>query len=298
MKKIFTLLLSVVLLVSATRMVSAATITVSSLAELQTAINNAVPGDVIILVNGVYSSTTDITISKKGTAAQPITIAAQSIGGAEITGSGGFSIVSPAAYIVIKGFKFTHAANHAKMANGTSFCRWTRNTFETPGTGEYLLLNGNDHQVDYNAFQNKHNLGRFIAVRGSGSQIAQRLWIHHNYFFKQFPGGGNGAETLQFGLSGYSLSSSNSIVEHNVFEQCDGENELISVKASAVTVRYNTIRDCPAQFTLRHGNRCVVYGNYFINTPGLRIFGDDHVIFSNHFETAPPPSISAMEMEK
>jgi hypothetical protein len=263
---------------------SATTVPVTSLTELQTAINNAAPGDVIILANGVYTATADITINKKGTAAQPITIAAQSIGGAEITGAGGFSIVSPAAYIVIKGFTFTHAANHAKMASGTSFCRWTRNIFETPGEGEYLQLNGNDHEVDYNTFQNKSNLGRFITVRGSGSQIAQRLRIHHNYFYKQLPGGGNGAETLQFGLSGYSLSSSNSIIEHNVFEACDGENEMISIKASAVTIRYNTIRNCPAQFTLRHGNRCLVYGNYFSNTPGLRIFGDDHVIFSNYFE--------------
>ena len=69
-----------------------------------------------------------------------------------------------------------------------------------------------------------------------------------------------------------------------LFEDCDGENELISVKASRVTVRYNTIRNCPAQFTLRHGNFNQVYGNYFINTPGLRIFGDDHLIHSNHFE--------------
>jgi hypothetical protein len=276
--------LSVLFLLLGPIIALATTVPVTSIAELQAAINNAAPGDVIILANGVYTATADITISKKGTAAQPITIASQSIGGAEITGAGGFSIVSPAAYIIIKGFKFTHAANHAKMASGTSFCRWTRNTFEAPGEGEYLQLNGNDHEVDYNTFRNKSNLGRFITVRGSGSQIAQRLWIHHNYFYKQLPGGGNGAETLQFGLSGYSLSSSNSIVEHNVFEECDGENELISIKASAVTIRYNTIRNCPAQFTLRHGNRCQVYGNYFSNTPGLRIFGDDHVIFSNYFE--------------
>lgn len=280
----FSRLLLLLFFLTAFDAVRAATITVTSLAALQTAINNAAPGDIILLADGVYTSSADITVSKKGTAALPITIAAETIGGAEITGTGGFSIVSPAAYVIIKGFKFTHAASHAKMGSGTSFCRWTRNIFETPGEGEYLLLNGNDHEVDYNTFQNKQNLGRFIAVRGSGSQIAQRLWIHHNYFFKQLPGGGNGAETLQFGLSGYSLSSSNSIIEYNLFEECDGENELISVKASAVTIRYNTIRNCPAQFTLRHGNRSIVYGNYFINTPGLRIFGDDHVIFSNHFE--------------
>ncbi|THU39664.1 T9SS type A sorting domain-containing protein [Niastella caeni] len=266
----------------------AATVTVSSLSALQTAINNAAPGDIIILTNGVYTASADITVNKQGTASQPITIQAQSIGGAEITGSNGFNIVSPARYIIIKGFKFTHSASQATMASGTSFCRWTRNIFQTPGAGENLLLNGNDHEVDYNTFQHKNALGRFIAVRGSGSQVAQRLHIHHNYFLDQQPQSGNGAETVQFGLSGYSLSSSNSIIEHNLFEECEGENEMISIKASAVTIRYNTIRNCPAQFTLRHGNWCVVYGNYFINTPGIRIFGDDHVIFSNHFENCNP----------
>jgi poly(beta-D-mannuronate) lyase len=260
-------------------------IVVTSIAELQQAINAAMPGDIILLKNGVYPTTGDITINKAGTKAQPITIAAEEQGGAEIAGSSGFNLVAPASWIVIRGFKFTHAASKARSGSGTSFCEWTHNVFETPGTGEYLLVAGSDHQVDYNTFQNKDSLGRFIAIRGSGSQIAERLWIHHNYFKTQKnQGNRNGAEALQFGLSGFSLSSSNSIVEYNLFEDCEGENELISIKASRVTVRYNTIRNCPAQFTLRHGNFNEVYGNYFINTPGLRIFGDDHLIYSNHFE--------------
>lgn len=284
-KKIYSLL---VLLYVMPACLTAATITVTSLSALQTAINNAAAGDIIILANGTYTASADITVNKQGTAAAPITIQAASIGGAVIGGTNGFNIVSPAKYIIIKGFRFTHSASQATMATGTSFCRWTRNIFETPGEGENLLLNGNDHEVDYNTFQHKNALGRFIAVRGSGSQIAQRLHIHHNYFWDQQPQSGNGAETLQFGLSGLSLSNSNSIVEYNVFEECEGENEMISIKASAVTIRYNTIRNCPAQFTLRHGNRCLVYGNYFINTPGIRIFGDDHAIFSNHFENCNP----------
>src|SRR5687768_18446237 len=85
-------------------------ITVSSIAELQQAINDAKPGDNIFLKTGVYTTTADIIINKAGTKSQPITIAAQDAGAAEITGSGGFSLVSPAAYIIIRGFKFTHAA--------------------------------------------------------------------------------------------------------------------------------------------------------------------------------------------
>jgi poly(beta-D-mannuronate) lyase len=268
---------------------SASPIIVSSIPALQAAINDAKPGDVILLANGVYTTTENILINKSGTASHPINIAAQNLGMTEITGAGGFNIISPAAYIIIKGFKFTHTASKAKTAPGTRFCRFTQNIFETPGDGEDLTIAGSDHEVDYNTFQNKNAMGRFLAIRGSGNQIAERLWIHHNYFKShKSQGGKNGAEAFQFGLSGFSLSSSNSIVEYNLFEECAGENELISVKASAVTLRYNTIRNCPAQFTLRHGNKSLVYGNYFINTPGLRIFGDDHLIYSNYFENCNP----------
>jgi poly(beta-D-mannuronate) lyase len=180
---------------------TAATITVSSLAALQKAIDNAAPGDVIILANGVYSADSDIIISRQGTATKPITIAAQTTGATEISGAGGFNIASGGAYIIIKGFKFTHAASKARTSGGSSFCRWTQNIFETPGTGDYLTLAGSDHQVDYNTFQNKDSLGKFIAVKGTGSQIAERLWIHHNYFkTHKNQGNRNGAEALQFGL--------------------------------------------------------------------------------------------------
>ncbi|QEC79678.1 polysaccharide lyase 6 family protein [Mucilaginibacter ginsenosidivorax] len=274
-----------VLLLLSSNVLFGATVTVSSIAGLQKAINVAKPGDVILLTDGVYTTTEDIIVNNKGTEGEPITIAAQHLGLAEITGQGGFSLINPAAYIIIRGFKFTHVAGRAKTGVGTNHCRFTQDLFENPGDGEELTVAGSDQEIDYNTFQNKNAMGRFIAIRGEGKQIAERLHIHHNYFNNfASQGGKNGAEALQFGLSGFSLSSSNSIVEYNLFERCEGENELISVKASAVTLRYNTIRDCPAQFTLRHGNKSLVYGNYFFNTPGLRIFGDDHLIYSNYFE--------------
>lgn len=261
------------------------TVKVSSIVDLQVAIDKAKPGDLILLADGVYTTVKDITVKNRGSQGKPITIASQNIGGAEITGMGGFNLTSPAAYVIIRGFKFTHAASKAKTGAGTSFCRFTQNIFETPGNGENLTIAGSDQEIDYNTFQNKNAMGRFIAIRGSEKQIAERLHIHHNYFNNAASQGGkNGAETLQFGLSGFSLSSSNSVVEFNLFERCEGENELISIKASGVTLRYNTIRDCKAQFTLRHGNKSSVYGNYFFKTPGLRIFGDDHLIYSNYFE--------------
>ncbi len=275
----------IALLLLPSKKLLAETVTVSSIADLQKTIDKAKAGDLILLADGVYTTTEDIIVRGKGTREKLITIAAQHLGAAEITGKGGFSLQSPAAYIIIRGFKFTHAASKTKTGIGTAHCRFTQNIFENQGDGEDLTIAGSDQEVDHNTFQNKNAMGRFIAIRGEGKQIAERLYIHHNYFNNfASQGGKNGAEALQFGLSGFSLSSSNSVVEYNLFERCEGENELISVKASAVTLRYNTVRDCPAQFTLRHGNKSLVYGNYFFNTPGLRIFGDDHIIYSNYFE--------------
>jgi poly(beta-D-mannuronate) lyase len=261
-------------------------ITVASLAELQSAIDRAAPGDVVLLKAGVYEATSDIIVRAAGTEKKRILIAAANAGATEISGKGGFRLDSVARYVVISGFRFTHAASRARSDAGSRFCRWTQNIFETPGDGENLTIAGNDTEVDHNTFRNKHAMGRFLAIRGAGKQIAERLWIHHNYFKGHTDQGGrNGAEAFQFGLSGFSLSLSKSIVEHNLFEECAGENELISIKASGIVLRYNTIRNCPAQFTLRHGNFNEVYGNYFTHTPGLRIFGDDHIVYSNHFDS-------------
>jgi poly(beta-D-mannuronate) lyase len=194
-------------------------------------------------------------------------------------------VVSPAAYVEIRGFLFTHASGRTQIRSGATHIRFTQNFFECTGSGAYLTVAGHFAQIDRNEFRNKSTLGNMIDVRGSGSQIAQYVWIHHNYFHDFTSPGGNGAETIRFGLSGLSLSNGYGLIEHNLFVRCTGENELISNKSSANTYRYNTILDSPGgELTLRHGNECVVSGNYFRNSAGMRIFGDRHQIFSNYFE--------------
>ncbi len=263
----------------------AATHVVDSIATLQAKIDAAAPGDTITVKNGVYATSAPIAVNRGGTATQPITIAAESVGGVEISGSNGFNVAKPAAHIVIDGFKLTHQAGRNVIGGGTSHVRFTRNTFQCSGEGVYLMVTGDDAQVDYNEFRDKKTLGNMISVTGTGSQVARGLWIHHNYFHDFANAHGNGAETIRFGLSGLSMSTGGGIVEHNLFVRCTGENELISNKSCGNTYRFNTLLDSPgAQLTLRHGNDCVVYGNYFKGTDGLRIFGDRQQVFSNYLE--------------
>lgn len=268
---------------------SAATYTVGSIASLTTRIASAVAGDIIIVSNGVYVSSSAINIDKVGTAANPITIRAETIGGVEITGTKGFTLSSPAAYLTIQGFKFTHAGN-ISISSGTSHCRFTRNVVELAipagSSMSFISINGDDVQIDHNELRNKSTLGQMLDIAGTNGQVARRLWVHHNYFHDFTKPGGNGAETIRWGLSGLSLSTGDGLCEYNLFVRCRGENEIISNKSSGNTYCYNTVLDCVGgEISQRHGNDCLYYGNYMRNTQGMRVFGDRHKIFNNYFES-------------
>jgi poly(beta-D-mannuronate) lyase len=266
---------------------TASTYEVASLAALQARLSAAAPGDVIVVKDGVYTTTAPIAIERNGTAERPIRILAKTPGGVTIAGSDGFDVAGTAAYVEIDGFLLTHASGKTQIRSGASHIRFTHNVFECAGDGAYITIAGDDTEVDRNEFRNKKTLGNMIDVRGAGSQIAQRVHIHHNYFHDfTSPGPGtNGAETIRFGLSGLSMSKGLGVIEQNLFVRCIGENELISIKSGSNTIRDNTILDSPgAQLTLRHGNENVVSRNYLRGTDGIRIFGDRNKVVGNFLE--------------
>src|SRR5688500_15887280 len=101
-------ILAVLLAGAAAHLTSAATTDVASLEQLQTAIRSAQPGDRIVVADGKYLSTGPITIARAGTQEQPIVIEAKTVGGVEIDGDAGLQLEQPAAYVVVRGFVFTH----------------------------------------------------------------------------------------------------------------------------------------------------------------------------------------------
>jgi poly(beta-D-mannuronate) lyase len=113
--------------------VLADTVTVNSVSALQSAVNGAPAGRTILVVNGVYTFGSRISINRVGTASQPIVISAQTVGGVEIRGAGGFTFSSPAAYVTLRGFVFKHAAGTISIPVGAHHCRLTRNVFELTG---------------------------------------------------------------------------------------------------------------------------------------------------------------------
>jgi poly(beta-D-mannuronate) lyase len=264
-------------------------IKVSSIASLQEAINKSNPGDRIVVKSGIYTTSESILISKMGTAGKPLTIEAETIDGVEINGTNGFLISSPSAYIIIKGFRFTHKTGTNRIETGATHCLFTRNVFEcapvNDGTKPYLNVSGDDNEISYNTFQNKYDEGQMVSVQGpDGNKMAKRTWIHHNYFYN-FPPKANNCSAIQIGLSGRSMDSAFCLVEYNLFIKTEGENEgAICHKSCKNIIRFNTFGERSEELSLRHGNNSQVYGNFFINTTGLRFSGDDHRIYSNYFQ--------------
>lgn len=266
---------------------------VGTLANLTTRINAANPGDQIILSNGVYVSTGTISVTRSGTATQPILITAQSIGGAQIIGAPSASTsgfyLNGCSYVTIQGFYFTHTndaniGDYFRIESGSSHCRITRNIFDFDPVQYWCYVKGDDAEVDHNIFRNKVQKGEYITLDGNYPDIGQRLWVHDNYFFNNQYGGSNGGENIRLGVGVYQLISSWAVVENNLFEQANGDPEAISVKSSDCVIRYNTLTNSTGQISLRSQNRGRIEGNFMLNSSGIRFYGDDALIFNNYLQ--------------
>ena len=289
--------------------------------DLQNAVNAASPGDVLVVQNGTYNDF-EGSWTAIGTEAQPITIKAETVGGVVLTGESHF-VLKKSAHVIVEGLVFDAQDDRTLVKlEGCHHIRITRNVFElqTTESVKWVFIGGvwNDYtfqyqshhnRIDHNVFRNKNTPGHYITVDGTSNEndtdIRQSQYdrIDHNHFLNNGPRAANEQESIRIGWSEMSQSSGYTTVEHNLFENCDGDPEIISVKSCDNTVRFNTFRGCYGTVSLRHGNRNRVEGNYFFGagkpkgsfvnssgststlyTGGIRIYGTDHVIINNYME--------------
>jgi poly(beta-D-mannuronate) lyase len=261
--------------------------------------SNLRPGDIIELTDGNYN-TGGITITAKGTAAKPIIIRSQNRGGANLMGDSDF-VLELAEYITIEGFEFTSDTYTVIKLEACNNIHITRNFFRLTNTtadrGKWILIGGiwddatklsHHNIVDYNLFENKLGPGNFITIDG-GDNVSQYDQIRFNYFKNIGPRIENEMEAIRVGVTGMSLTDGFTLIEHNLFEDCDGDPEIVSIKSCKDTVRYNTFIECQGTVCLRQGNESVVDGNFFFGngkagTGGVRLYSRNHIIVNNHFQ--------------
>jgi hypothetical protein len=125
-------------------------------------------------------------------------------------------------------------------------CRLSRSRIQRQETGdvEWTQITGKSRycRIDHNDFGPQNIVGNMIQISGDGQQISQYSRIDHNYFHDVHFNGGNGWESIRAGLSGYTFSSSQTIIELYLFKNDANDPEIVSVKSSDNTVRRNTRR--------------------------------------------------------
>jgi poly(beta-D-mannuronate) lyase len=280
---------------------SAAEYYVTTPGEITSAMYVAKPGDTLTMANGVWTDA-HIVFKGKGTEEQPILLRSETPGDVILSGSSNLRIAGD--YLVVDGLYFKNGYSGSggaiEFRNGTknlsNHCRLTNTAIENCNPADanindkWVSLYGSHNRVDHCYFKGKNNIGTTLVVwfERTSAPPAHYHLIDHNYFAHRPELGQNGGETIRIGTSTYSMSDSYTIVEHNYFEYCNGEGEIISNKSCENIYRYNTFYECQGALTLRHGNRCTVYGNFFIgnrkpNTGGVRVIGEDHAIYNNYF---------------
>jgi poly(beta-D-mannuronate) lyase len=258
---------------------------VASAEEISRIADRLGAGDTVVMADGAWTNQA-IVFQGRGATGKPITLRAQTPGKALLKGESTLSIDGE--HLVVSGLSF---------ANGTSerpaveirgrHCRLTE-TAVTGGAHKFFVhLRGTENRVDHCYLADKTSVHPTLQVEVEGRPNHHRL--DHNYFGPRPPLGRNGGETIRVGYSHQSMTNSGTLVEHNLFEQCDGENEIISNKSCENVYRFNTFRECGGMFTLRHGNRCRVEANFFIGngkrgSGGIRVIGEDHIVINNYIE--------------
>ncbi|MDD7887512.1 chondroitinase-B domain-containing protein [Flavivirga sp. 57AJ16] len=284
--------------------------------NLQNLVNSASPGEVFIVSDGSYNDFY-CSFTANATADNPITIKAENVGGVTLTGDSHF-VFKKAAHLILEGFVFDCTGNNTMVKlEGSNNIRITRNQFELHATAsvKWVVVTGyyNDYtfqylshhnRIDHNKFQNKTTEGNFITIDGtynedhSVNQQSQYDLIDYNYFYNSAPRVVNGKEAIRVGNSQLSTTSGYTTVAYNLFEECDGDPEIVSVKSCDNIIRGNTFYRSYGTLTLRQGNRSLVEGNYFFGggkangnldlqtlyTGGVRAYGTDHIIINNYFE--------------
>lgn len=274
---------------------------VNDLDELKEAIGQASPGDEIVLANGAWKDVR-INFYGQGTPEAPITLRAETPGQVIIQGKSDLKLGGQ--YLIVSGLHFKEgyspsnaviefAINKDTIAN---HCRVTNcviedfNKLQRDKTDLWVQFKGRHNQLDRSYIAGKSNRGPTLRVDLAGNEhIKNYHKIIHNHFGPRPPKGGPSAETIQIGNSFTSMAPSHTLVADNLFDRCNGEVEVISSKTNFNEFRNNVFYKSEGSLVTRHGNYCIVDGNYFIgdeaseNIGGVRLIGTGHWLTNNYF---------------
>jgi len=272
---------------------------IDSAQALAAALEQAAPGDVLTIANGTYTDQ-ELVFTGQGTEDKPIKLIAETPGEVFLEGQSNLSLSGE--YLHVEGLVFRNG--HTPTGEVISFrtakdelcnyCRVTECVIDNYNPAErfesdyWVAIYGKHNRVDHNELTGKRNQGVLLAVRLGTEESRENFHrIDHNFFGYRATLGSNGGETLRIGTSHYCMHNSNTIIEANYFDRCNGEVEIISNKSGQNTFRYNTFKDSRGTLTIRHGDEVTIRNNFFFgsglaHTGGIRVINAKHNVSDNY----------------
>jgi len=258
-------------------------------------------GDKVILQDGVYHDF-ELLLEGEGDENNPISLSAQTKGKVILSGRSNLRLAGQ--YLEVSGLVFTDGYTPSSAviafrkdaktpAYHSRVSEVVIDEYSNPDRQEsdyWVALYGKHNRFDHNHLSGKRNKGVTVAVRLNGEEHQENHHsIDHNYFGYRPVFGSNGGETLRIGTSHYSLSNSYTQVINNIFEQTNGEVEIISVKSGENVLKGNVFLSARGTLTLRHGNNNRVENNVFLgngvdHTGGIRVINEGQIIVNNYLE--------------
>ncbi len=149
----------------------------------------------------------------------------------------------------------------------------------------FFSFYGTGNTLEHSHLEGKTTGGPTLVVWLTGGGEGGHV-IRANYFGPRPRLGENGGETMRIGDSSTAHLNGHCEITGNLFQRCNGEVEIISLKSNENRVAANTFLECEGAVTLRHSHRSVVENNLFLGrhkkyTGGVRIIGEDHKVIGN-----------------
>ncbi|TYK64498.1 hypothetical protein CWS31_015440 [Colwellia echini] len=281
--------------------------------DLADTLASAKAGDEII----VTGSADEISI-KNLNFSSPVLVRAATIGGTTLTSIA----LTSTNNIIFSGFVYgpnEDASTLFKIVDSTNI-GILRSVFDhkdvTTGQNSIIMAGPSQFiEIAYNTFRDKNvthreggkNTGSFIKYQyETGAGMTKDTHVHHNYFKNipayvatgnTVPEGDSDREAIVMGIADSQDEVTNNLVEYNLFDNCDGENEIITVKTSGNEFSNNTFINSMGSLSFRLGHDNVAHSNQFYGsgdsavwtdenyqTGGIRVYGADHVIYNNYME--------------
>lgn len=297
MKKTFIFLLSII----AVQTVIAKVYNVTDVSGFNTAVSGAQAGDTIYLSEGRWENV-KLVFQARGEKGNPVLLKARTPGKTVICGRSTLQLSGQ--YLRVEGLFFTEGEPVKKNAvefkndkgepasySTISNCVMLNyNNKDPKSRRQWIDLYGVENSIEYCYFEGKTDLGVVVSIEiDSLHPQPNHHRIHHNYFAHR-PRyiESNGGEIIRIARGETERFSSQTAVEDNYFERCDGENEIVSVKSCDNIIRRNVFLECEGGVSLRCGSGTEVYENCFLGngkplTCGVKVHFKGHKIHNNLF---------------